>query len=216
MRDDLSGKKPCSYVHGVLILLTFTLLGCDHNIEQVPTSNSSKHIDDTSDSADNNNLWQVAGQAAMPKKMAQKSQAAERNRELTTEEKKLVGRYSVIVPCTDPIARCGQEKNDAVEFILNLMPDGSVYRLIKRLGRIQVDSRSFRYYYKDSWGVKQINARQYIITYYSSSGMRFFYRIDGNGNLVMDVQRNKLVNLQAYRSGYPFPNKIYTLVKLPD
>ncbi|SDB98995.1 hypothetical protein [Acinetobacter boissieri] len=218
MRDDLRGKSKVYCVHGILVLLSLTLLGCDSHIEQAEKAITPKttHVDETPDASHHTNLWQVAGQATMPKKIQQHSQATEQNKKLTEEEKAIVGRYSVVVPCTDPIARCGDEKEDAVEFILNLMPDGSVYRLIKRLGSIQVDSRSSQSYYKDHWELKQINAQQYIVTFYSSNGMKFFYRIDDNKRLVMDLGRNKLINLQAYRTGYPFPDRAYTLSKLPD
>lgn len=215
MRDDLRAKCKGYSMNGMLVLLSFTLLGCNPHIEQKEKSATaqSTHTDDASSSS-HSNLWQVAGQATMPRKI--QSQKAEQNKQLNAQEREIVGRYSAIIPCTDPIARCGDEKNDAVEFILNLMPDGSVYRLIKRLGTIQVDSRSSSSYNKDYWELKSINAHQYVITYYTVDGMKFFYRIDEKGSLVMDLGRNRLINLQAFRKGYPFPDKAYTLIKLVD
>ncbi|MBF7682853.1 hypothetical protein I2F27_05835 [Acinetobacter sp. B5B] len=209
MRDDIQRKRYC--VGGVFAILSLTLVGCNPHIEQFEQTATPTQVESNETLRHHNNLWQVAGQANAPKKV--QPYVADHH-VLSEDAKKIVGRYSVIIQCTDPIARCGDEKEDAVEFILNLMPDGSLYRLIKRLGTIQVDSRASPNYFKDHWELQRINDQQYLIVSYSSNGMKFFYRIDERGGLLMDLGRNKLTNLQAYRKGYPFPNHAYTLKKV--
>lgn len=200
----LNAKRSLNIV--LLLSCIVTLTGCNKN-EDLP-KDSSSHT--TQSSIEDKNLWNVAGQSVVPQSFTKKGYS----RSLTHSEKALVGRYVVTIPCHDPVARCGDRHNGSVDFILNLASDGSVYRLIKGLGMIQVDTRKaldddVEY---DHWTEVSIHNQKYIVTSYAT-GMRFFYKVLSNDRLVMDINRTKLVNMQEYRQGFPFPMENYQLKK---
>lgn len=189
-------------------VMSLILFGCDRHIESEDQSATAKAVE-LEQSHDN--LWQVAGQSTLPKKI-ELSRSDLKVKELNSEEQHVVGRYSVVVPCTDLIARCSSHIG-SVDLILNLMPNGSVSRLIKHLGKIQVDSRTSPNYSLDYWEVREINHKKYVVTYYPDSSLKFFYLVDSRGALVMDLARNRLENGKNYTDNYPQPLQAYHLAK---
>ena len=203
----LNKKKPLSTVILLAVYIT-TFTGCDRKVEESTQQSASN--DTPEQNMDERNLWHVAGQSLVPKDHEKNGYS----RVLTQSEKKLVGRYIVTIPCHDPVARCGEKEEGSVDFILNLASDGSVYRLIKSLGMIQLDTRknvdNDRRY--DHWSQIYINNQMYVVTSYAT-GMHFYYKVLPNNSLMMDLKRTRLINLQEYRQGYPFPIQEYELKK---
>ncbi|GAB3052167.1 hypothetical protein GCM10027155_18140 [Acinetobacter apis] len=203
------------YVLHVLLLSTVGLIGCSNSNEQLK-NHEIKPVNQSDlpapvPSEHSGNLLSIAGKATAPKVLDEKPIG----RILNQEEKTLVGRYKVTISCKDPIARCTENEKGSVDFILNLLPNGTVYRFIKGLGAIKLDSRNSPHYFRDHWGITQINQSKYVVISYST-GMRVFYRVEPNHSLLMDTSRNKLVNLKAYRAGYPFASQNYYLKRVPE
>lgn len=201
------------YLLCILLFTHFSLTGCSRINENIqsPDVQATVQEDVAIASEQRDNLLSIAGKATAPKVLDEKPTG----RILTETEKKLVGRYKVTISCKDPIARCTENEKGSVDFILNLLPDGTVYRFIKGLGAIKLDSRNSPHYTRDYWEVTQINQKTYVVISYST-GMRIFYRSEPHNTLLMDTPRNKLVNLKAYRAGYPFASQNYYLKKVVE
>lgn len=116
------------------------------------------------------------------------------------------GRYRVAVSCKDPIVFC--EKGTA-DFILNLLPDGTAHRTVIHLGTITFASEN--QYRQDYWKYDELN-HQIILK--RMSGVEFFYDIDKDKNLTMNLDRiaNATdVNRVFFQEGNPFPHEAYKL-----
>lgn len=117
-----------------------------------------------------------------------------------------VGRYRVVVSCKDPIVFCEQGTAD---FILNLLPDGTAHRTVIHLGTITFASEN--QYRQDYWKYDELN-HQIILK--RVSGVEFFYDIDKDKNLTMNLDRiaNATdVNRTFFQEGNPFPHEAYKL-----
>lgn len=155
---------------------------------------------------DGQKLMDVAGKSSMPAQ----NQQPEVHHVLTQQEKHMVGRYIVTISCIDRIARCETGKKGSVEYIINLMDDGSVFRLIKSFGKIYADTRMAEGYQEDHWEVVSEQQKQYVLVHFNT-GLKFYYLIDAKGNLMMDSQRNFAVNHRFFEQGHPYTLNDYYL-----
>ena len=157
-------------------------------------------------------LTKVAGQATLA------VQQLDLNNTLPEEAKVYVGRYLARIPCDDGFIPC---KEGTAEFILNLLPDGTVHRSIIHYGKVFADKpvteASNTTYRKDMWSLDHVN---HEIIVHRTEGVIFYYHIQDKNHLVMDVARihNDKVgaNKAMFKSGYPKPAKAYVLTRAQD
>jgi hypothetical protein len=122
-----------------------------------------------------------------------------------------VGRYKVVMSCQDQFVHC---KEGNADFIISLLEDGTAHRTIMYLGSITFASE--QQYRQDTWSY-HANTHQIIL--HRASGVEFFYDIDKDGNIVMDI--NKILtatqtNRDYFAAGNPIPTQAYTLVKINE
>lgn len=152
-------------------------------------------------------LLDVAGKSTMPVQNPQ----SEVHYALNNDEKPMVGRYMVTISCQDQIARCDTEQQGSVDYIINLMDDGSVFRLIKSFGKVYADTRTTQDYHRDHWEVVTKDQKKYVLVHFNN-GLKFYYCIDRKGNLTMDSQRNFAINRDIFaQGGHPYTLKDYYL-----
>lgn len=146
-------------------------------------------------------LTDVAGQAAIP------MDSEESISEVVTDNAlPYVGRYHVVVNCKDPIVFC---KKGTADYILNLLADGTAHRTVVHSGAITFASDE--QYRQDHWKYDEVN-HQIILQ--RSNNVEFFYDIDKNKNLIMNLNRianGSDVNRKFFQEGNPFPHEAYVL-----
>lgn len=154
-------------------------------------------------------LTDVAGQATIP---ALDNQTAHRKSKMSAQQLKYVGRYHTQINCSDDFVRC--EKGNA-EYILNLLPDGMAHQTIIYSGRVYSDAinhaNMIQSYRKDTWSYSN-----HEIIVHLDDGAAFYYSVDPQQNLVMNVDKilkanNK--NNRFFKQQYPASGKTYILTK---
>lgn len=119
-----------------------------------------------------------------------------------------VGRYFTQISCQDKLVNC---ENGVADFIITLLPDGVAHRSIIHLGTIQFSSS--RHYRQDSWSYDE---EHHQIILHRASGVEFFYDIDLDGNMVMDLEKianATEINRRYFKKGGDFPDQAYILAK---
>ncbi len=158
-------------------------------------------------------LTEVAGQATLPT-------AAEVNDldqpEISREAQAFVGRYHTQISCIDPFAMCDQGSS---EFIINLLPDGTAHRTFVYMGKMTYEKneiKSNRSYQKNTWIYDEKN-HEIIIN--RIEGIKFFYHVDAEKNLVMDVDQILNAteeNKQYFKQNNIAPTKAYVLKRFDN
>lgn len=148
-------------------------------------------------------LRQIASEVVLP----------ERNRvsnaKVPEQARPYVGRYKVVMRCDDPFIFC---KEGTADFMISLLEDGTAHRTIIYLGSIQ--SASEDQYRQDTWSY---NSQTHQITLHRASGVEFFYNIDHEGNIVMDLDKianASQVNRDYFAKTKRFPTQAYKLLKI--
>ncbi|PVZ89497.1 hypothetical protein C9426_04310 [Serratia sp. S1B] len=156
-------------------------------------------------------LLDVAGKSVMPVQ----TPPPEVHDALNNQEKSMVGRYMATISCQDPIAHCDVGQQGSVEYIINLMDDGSVFRLIKSFGKVYADTRITQNYQHARWKVITEDQKKYVVVYFNEH-LRLYYLIDHKGNIMMDSQRNFEINRYFFEHGHPYTLKNYYLLRVSN
>lgn len=120
-----------------------------------------------------------------------------------------VGRYAVKISCEDGFVYCDEGEAD---LIISLLPNGFAHRMIVYLGSITFASN--RQYRQDRWSY---DPYVHQITLHRANGVEFFYDIDKENNIVMDLEEianATEINRQYFAEGNPFPLQAYMLKKM--
>ncbi len=120
-----------------------------------------------------------------------------------------VGRYIAKIDCEDAFVGC---ENGEADFIIGLLPNGIAHRMIKHRGSITFTSN--QQYRQDRWSYDP-NVHQIIL--HRASGVDFFYDINSQKNIVMDLDKIANVteaNQQYFAEGNPMPMKAYVLERV--
>ncbi|RKG39803.1 hypothetical protein D7V20_04155 [Acinetobacter rongchengensis] len=158
-------------------------------------------------------LTEVAGQATLP------APAASELKDLDVEPipakaESFVGRYHTQMSCTDRFANC---KTGNAEFIVNLLADGTAHRNIVYMGKMTYENNEIkqnRSYQKNTWVYDEVN-HEIIIN--RVEGIQFFYKVDADRNLVMDLDKilnSSESNKLYFNQNNPAPAKAYVLKKM--
>lgn len=156
-------------------------------------------------------LTELAGQASMPD-----NEAASTVQQASAEDKApYIGRYHVQISCKDDFVQCSE---GSAEYILTLLADGSAYRSIIYTGKLfsekMAEDRRIRTYRRDTWTVNPESAELVV---HLEEGAKFYYRVDQQHNLILDIDRtldlNNQTNQHFFAAGYPMPTQAYRLIK---
>ena len=201
--------------------ICLVLVACDsqHSIEQEQAADSqnslSKVEQDTPTQPANaaKSLTEVAGQATLPAASELKN-LDQKTHTLPAKAESFVGRYHTQISCEDRFVNC---KKGNAEFIINLLPDGTAHRNIVYMGKMTYENneiRPNRSYQKNTWVYDELT-HEIIVN--RIEGIQFFYKVDADGNLVMDLdqilnssERNRLY----FDQNNPAPEKAYVLKRL--
>lgn len=130
--------------------------------------------------------------------------------------KDFIGRYHTEIECDGSFAPCNEGR---AEFILSLMPDGTVHRSILQYGKVFVDNTKTHTthnvtYRKDRWTV---NPERTELVVNRKEGASFYYKIKDSNHLVMNLEKiyseKQKANQELFDSGFPAPTKAYELIK---
>ena len=217
-------NRPFKWMSTLLSLGVISCLGltaCDnHNTtpdKQVPQAKPSLEENATPVAREDQgvSLTDVAGQPTMPAPAAPRQNLAAPSK-LDLE---FAGRYHALIPCTDAFAGCINGEKEA-EYILNLLPDGSVYWTNTSFGRISSDSthnisKIEQTCKQVQWSV--LRAFSEIVLRCDAADVSLYYQIDKNKNLVLNRERIWNTDNGANRkffAEYPFPEQSYVFEKV--
>lgn len=186
-----------------LVLLMLSLIACDSQY-----SSHNPIIDDVlrdkiAQQVEGQKLRQIASEVVVP------GRGRVSNAKVPEQARPYVGRYKVEMRCEDPFINCEQGTAD---FIISLLEDGTAHRSIIYLGSIQFASEE--QHREDTWSYDP-NTHQIIL--HRASGVEFFYDIDADGNIVMDLDKianATPINREYFAEGHRFPTQAYKLVKI--
>lgn len=157
-------------------------------------------------------LTQVAGQATLPNDDEIKSAPVPEHAKI------FIGRFHAKVKCDDSFIPCPE--GDA-EFILNLLPDGTVHRSIIQIGKVFAEKTNTPginvKYRKDTWSVNEAHTELVV---HRKEGVNFYYHVINENKITMDLDKIRQGevdrNQELFSKGYPQPQHAYTLVKDPN
>ena len=192
------------------IVLSILLVGCDSHDDSTLFHQQSLDSLEVSPSfaiqEQGQTLSDMALQIALPKPSHLNV------KKVTEREMPFVGRYHARISCDEYFVHCDQ---GSVEFILNLLPDGTAHRSIVRYGRIYYDTSTSddhnKVYRRDTWSMSE-EGKEIVVHF--GEGVDFYYVIDKGRNLKMDV--NKIAdgrNKNFFEQGYTEPTQEYILVR---
>lgn len=201
--------------------ICLVLAACDSqdSIDQEQSTNSQNSLSKVEQASPSprvntaKSLTEVAGQATLPVASELKD-VDQHTEQLPTKAESFVGRYYTQISCEDRFVHCA--KGNA-EFIVNLLPDGTAHRNIIYMGKMTYENNEIkpnRAYQKNTWVYDEVN-HQIIIN--RIEGVQFFYKIDANNNLVMDLDKilnSSESNKLYFNQSNPAPEKAYVLKKL--
>lgn len=194
-------------------------LGCEpppepqnHSASQpVSAADANEHIAlEKQVEAQGGKLTDVAGQATL-----NADQPKLKNIIVPEYAKVFIGRFHASIPCDDGFIPC---KQGTAEYILNLLPDGTVHRSIIHYGKVFTDKPMTEdgntTYRKDMWALDE--ELQEIIVH-RKEGVNFYYTIQDRDHLVMNVEKissdREGRNQELFNKGYPQPAKAYVLTR---
>jgi hypothetical protein len=184
-------------------ILMLSLIACDSQYSSHNPIVDEVLRDKIAQQVEGQKLRQIASEVVLPVR------SRVSNGKVPEQARPYVGRYKFAMRCEDPFVDCEQ---GTAEFIISLLEDGTAHRSIIYLGTIQ--SASEDQYRQDVWSYNP-NTHQIIL--HRASGVEFFYDIDRDGNIVMDL--NKIANATAinrdyFAKGNRFPTQAYKLLKI--
>lgn len=207
-------RKICSniLVFGSTLLL---VVGCRQKQELDPLAvvNDTASKVDVADLAHKEaeavTLAEVISQANIPHNTHQPFKNSEHS--ISELQLEYVGRYETSMDCEQALIHCGHGQ---VQYILNLLPDGTSHRMLIQPGRVYARHQGVvQAYRQDLWSLDEHN---HEIVVHLREGPDVFYKIDEQDNLLMDLDKtinHDLESQQFFSSNYPAPNYAYVLVK---
>lgn len=205
-------------------------MGCESRQNDVVINNTSQEVDKSTVSVapvsepklseatvntenQGTSLTKVAGQHVLP--YVDPDEAAE----LPSTWGSIVGRYHVHIPCSDDFALCSKNEGYA-EYIVNLLPDRTAYWTIANFGQIGLDPNNEKLKNMDAcrklrWSA-DIDHREVVIRC-DRVGTEFYYRIDQQSNLVMNLKKTWAGNnghtRRYFQEKFYTPDEEYVLIK---
>lgn len=157
-------------------------------------------------------LTEVAGRTTLPSAI-DNDKPSQKN-PLPKQAQAYIGRYHVVVDCTEKFALCEKGK---VEFVISLLKDGTSHRTLAYLGKMSYEKNkgiTNRTYQHNTW---TYNPETRQIEVKRAEGVNFYYDVTANGDLVIDLDKiyaNNQVENGQFRDGSYVPTQEYVLKKL--
>lgn len=203
----------------LLVICGLQLLGCqpkshsDAEHEPVAQSNektlANANLADEESPERGTKLTEVAGRATLPKEDSPIKE------EIPPYAQEFAGRYHAMISCDEHFVPCS--KGEA-EYILNLLPDGTMHRSIVHYGKVfadklATDQRNTNYR-KDTW---LVNPEATEIIVQRKEGVNFYYKIIDRDHIIMDLEKinngNGGRNKRMFEQGVPRPERAYMLTR---
>lgn len=187
----------------ILIAVSAGLIGCHKPVEDSVAKQIKAETSAVNDTQDRK-LTEVAGRATVPVEQAE----SRIKKAIPDYAEPYIGRYQATISCDDPFVRC---KDGIADYVINLQEDGIAHRTL--IHSEQISFASNLYHRQDHWSYDRQN-HQVIL--HRSNGVDFFYNIDKDQNLVMDLDKiahASALNEQYFAEGNPFPQQAYRLLK---
>lgn len=122
-----------------------------------------------------------------------------------------VGRYYTTMSCEEALIQC---ERGEVQYILNLLPDGTAHRMLLRPGRVYVRHNGpVQSYRQDLW---HYDPETHEVIVHLREGVEVFYQVDQQNNLQMELEKTLNYNdnnKQFFSRHYPAPSYSYKLIK---
>lgn len=186
----------------VAILVVIAFIGCEQQAHLDPIVDSALS-EKIAQQVEGQKLRQIATQVVPPARHRIST------RKVPEDALPYVGRYQVVMSCEDRFAYC---KQGTADFMISLLEDGTAYRSIIHLGRITFDTEN--QYRQDAWSYDKQNHQ---IILHRASGVEFFYDIDAEGHIIMDLDKIASAtetNRKYFAQGHPLPMYAYKLEKI--
>lgn len=199
----MSVFKKADYRQCIFIVAVAGLAGCHPPLED----SVAEQMDvETSAVAEiqGKKLTDVAGRATVPVEQAE----PKAKKTIPESAEPYIGRYQATISCDDPFVNCESGSSD---FVVNLLEDGTAHRTLIHSGQITFASNLD--YRQDHWSY---DPSHHQVILHRSSGVEFFYDVDQDYNLVMDLDRTAHAterNKQYFADGNPLPKQAYRLMK---
>ncbi|TCM69182.1 hypothetical protein EC844_103127 [Acinetobacter calcoaceticus] len=133
---------------------------------------------------------------------------------LSAQALQFVGRYHTEMLCRDALVSCEQGK---VDYIINLLPDGTSHRTIVHLGKVfSEEDGKVKSYRKDIW---TFSADQDEIIIHLTEGADLYFKVDAQHNLHMDLEKSlnsSQMNREFFQYQYPAPSYAYVLTRYQE
>ena len=186
-----------------LVVICAALMGCNKPLEDSVAQQIKKETSAQS-GEQAKSLTDVAGRATVP---VGETESGLKNT-MPQSAQPYIGRYQATISCDDPFVRC---KEGTADYVINLLEDGIAHRNLIHSGQISFASNP--YHRQDRWSY---DVQNHQVILYRSNGVEFFYNIDKDQNLVMDLEKiahASALNEQYFAEGNPFPQQAYRLLK---
>lgn len=218
--NKVSGYFAMTWKYVVLTcVLSIGLSACDHQQpehDRVSNRQHSTAIDSQKSALSEekgSKLADVAGQATLPVKITRSETGSG---VLSSEALQYVGRYHVRIPCADPVALCKDQKGE-IDYVLNLLQDGTGYRKRVSMGRITLDDRqNTKSFDPDQWNYHA--GQQIVVT--MPTGGDLYFRVLDQDHLQMDLNTTTHAdqggNKQRLGESFILPRYPYTLTRIVD
>lgn len=186
-----------------LVVLKLSLAACDSQYSRHNPITDELLREKITQQVEGQKLRQIASEVVVP------GRTRISNSKVPEQARPYIGRYKAVVRCDDPFIDC--EKGTA-DFIISLLEDSTAHRSIIYLGSIQFVSED--QYRQDVWSYDE---QSHQIILYRSNGVEFFYNIDVDGSLTMDLEKiahATAANREYFAKGNRFPTEAYKLTKI--
>lgn len=163
--------------------------------------------------ADGKPLTEVAGRTALPR-VTESTSALHSQKMISKTSQPYVGRYHLIIDCSEKFALCSKGK---AELVISLLEDGTSHRTIIYLGKMSHEARpkpSSHIYQQNTW---TFNPATHQIKVRRKEGVNFYYDVNKDGSLVMDLESiyaNNQIENDQFIDGTYIPTQAYVLHKL--
>ena len=157
------------------------------------------------------NLIDVVSQSTVPQQH-QRSTTHHVMQPPSAQQLQYVGRYKTEMSCNMALFACG---DGDVDYILNLLPDGSAHRSIVHLGKLYgIQSGMIKNYRKDFWSYDA--ACDQIVVHFVE-GVDLIYNVDQQKNLLLALDKTLRLdkaNNNYFANPYLAPSYAYQLKKM--
>lgn len=155
-------------------------------------------------------LADVISQSHLPHD-THKPYVQDREHRMSSQQLSHVGRYYTTMSCDQALIHCEQGQ---MQYILNLLPDGTAHRMLLRPGRVYVRHNGpVQSYRQDLW---HYDPETHEVIIHLREGVEVFYLVDQQNNLQMELEKTLNYNennKRFFSIHYPAPSYAYKLIK---